>query len=73
VIDHALSQSMAYSSIISRMSSTVAIAGCVSFSCTANFSWKRASGMFCTRRMRSMSCNEQHTKKYCCSSRSSLP
>ena len=73
VTDQASSHGMTYSSTRRRISSAIAIAGWVSFSCTANFSWKEPRGTFCTRRMRSMSCSEQETKKYCCSSRSSLP
>ena len=55
----ARSQSIAISSTSSRISSATAIEGCVSFSWTANFSWKRSSGIFCTLQMRSMSCSEQ--------------
>ena len=72
-MSQAASQSMPFSSTSRRISSATAIAGCVSFSWTANFSWKRSSGIFCPRMMRSMSCSEQETKKYCCSRRSSLP
>jgi starch phosphorylase len=73
VMLQARSQSSAISSTSSRISSATAIDGWVSLSCTANFSWKRSGGIFCTRLMRSMSCSEQATKKYCCSRRSSLP
>ena len=73
VMSQARSQSMAISSTSRRMSSATAIDGCVSFIWIANFSWNRSGGIFWILQMRSMSCSEQDTKKYCCSSRSSLP
>jgi hypothetical protein len=50
-----------------------AMDGCVSFIWIANFSWNRSGGIFWILQMRSMSCREHETKKYCCSRRSSLP
>ena len=56
------------------MSSTIAIAGCVSLSCTATLAAKLSQEFPLVRRCRRMmSRNEQATKKYCCTSRSSLP
>ena len=73
VMPHAVSQSIRWSSTNSRISSAMAIEGCVSFSCAAHDASNSRSGRRRITCSRIMSWREQETKKYCCDSRSSLP
>mmetsp|Transcript_6223 Transcript_6223/g.22460 ORF Transcript_6223/g.22460 Transcript_6223/m.22460 type:complete len:236 (-) Transcript_6223:1546-2253(-) len=77
VISHAASQDNHSPSMSNRMSSGIAIAGCVSFNCIATL-----SGMSFIRvplrpmlflNLRKMSCNVALTKKNCCFKRKRLP